>query len=528
MADLTIEQRKALALAAARMRLQQQQPLPEPKNQSRLGMVEEAMLEGQPMNIGAKGDMRAGDRVQPDLATSAARGATFNLGDEAVAGMMTPIEMLAGGHGASDAYSNIRARQNAQQAATRDKYPKGDVAAELAGGLASTPKLIGKALEGGTVAEKAMRGFATGGAMGGASAFGSGGESLEDRLNATETGVLTGAGIGTALPGAGALAGKIGQSVSKLGQRASEFGEFGSDKLRAASEAAYEAADKGVGKVRTAIGPNGHLMRLSRSFNETAKNKGLGGAFSEVIAPDFPKSSQRLAAFNKIADDVSKGLRPPPTFGEIERLRQGLRKAVTESVTPQGNLTKDGELASEFIDKIDEMIDATPFKDARAAYRLLRKTEIIEDAFNAAKNATGSNYTQAGFETAIRQQFRKIAQSKNFNATFTKAEREAIMAVVRPGKLEKSLKRLGFLAPRGGISTMFTAGMTIANPFIGVPMAAAGLAGKYGSTAMALGNAQKAGRMVANGGTMPPQLPPPPQSNRFQAPFGLIPYFAGQ
>lgn len=507
--------------------------LPEPKNQSRLGMVDEAMPEGQQPNIGRKGMMKPGDIVPTDVTGQAAQGMTFNLGDEAVAGMGAPLDVAVNkltGEGPTslgESYDQIRAFQAAQNARTREEKPYASTAAELTGGLATAPAMVGKAVEGGNLLTKTAKGAATGAAMGGLSGFGSGGESLAGRQAAARSGAASGTIVGTIVPPLASSAGKLVQSASRLGQLGREVGDFGSDKLRAASNAAYEAADQGVGKLKMT---RDHLLKLSRQFNETAQKQGLGGAFSEVVTPDYAKSSQRLGAFNKIADEVSKGLRPPPTFGELERLRQGLRGAVTESVTPQGNLTKDGQLASEFIDRIDEMIDATPFKKARNAYKLMRKTEIIEDAFNAAKNATGANYTQAGFETAIRQQFRRIANSKNFERQFTKAEQEAILAVVRPGKIENALRKLGFLAPKGGLSTMFTVGMTFANPFIGAPLAAAGLAGKYGSSAMALKNANKVGNMVANGGVMP-QLPAPTTRTRdflTAAPFGLIPYGASQ
>jgi hypothetical protein len=549
--DLTVEQRKAIAMAAARLRLKQKQAIPDAKNQSRLGAdqssplikgdmqpdfmgaADEAMTGRQPTNIGIKGDMRAGDRIKPDLTDEASKGLTFDIGDEIIAGGMTPVEMLfnkATGKGPTapgEAYQQLRAKQNAREAATWEQHPYLAPAAKLAGGLATAPAVAGKAVQSGNLLSKTVRGGATGGTMGAASGFGSGGESLEDRLGGAETGAVGGAFIGSALPPVASTIGKTVQGVSNLGTKASELGDFGGEELAKKSKAAYEAADRGVGTLKMT---RDHVLKLRRSFNDVAKDRGIGGAFSEVIAPDYAKSSQRLAAFNKIANDVNKGLRPPPTFGELERLRQGLRGAVTEAVTPQGHLTKDGELASRFIDSIDEMIDTTPFKDARNAYKLMRKTEIIEDAFNAAKNATGSNYTQAGFETAIRQQFRRIAGHKNFERQFSKSEQEAILAVVRPGKLETALKRLGFLAPKGAISSMFTAGMTYANPFIGVPLAAAGLAGKHGSTAMAINSAQKAGKMVANGGTLP-QLPPPTTKTRdflTAAPFGLIPYGYGQ
>lgn len=217
MADLTIEQRKALAMAAARLRLKQRQALPEPKNQSRLGMVEEAMPEGQAPNIGLKGEMRPDDRVQPDLTNQAARAATFDLGDEAVAGMMLPIERTVNaisGEGPTDPseiWQQLRAKQNAQQAATNEQMPGLSTAASVAGGLATAPAQIGRVIQGGNLLTKTGRGAMAGAGMGAAIGFGSGGEGLEQRQEGAQSGALGGGIVGAVVPPAASAAGKLVQ-----------------------------------------------------------------------------------------------------------------------------------------------------------------------------------------------------------------------------------------------------------------------------------------------------------------------------
>ena len=131
-------------------------------------------------------------------------------------------------------------------------------------------------------------------------------------------------------------------------------------------------------------------------------------------------------------------------------MRQVLRKVANESVNPTGDLTADGTLALQFIDSIDDLVAHTPFKDARKAYQTLRKAEVIEDVMFRAEMGAGANFTQAGLETALRQQFRQLAtrlQKRNW-VGWTGAEKDAIVKVVQGGKLQ-NLTRLAGDGPQG-------------------------------------------------------------------------------
>lgn len=534
--DLTIEQQRALALARVRLRMKQQAaPLPEPKNQSRMGMVDEALPEGQQPNIGRKGMMKPGDIVPTSLSSQGYQGMTQNIGDEIVAGMGAPLDVAVNkltGEGPTslgESYDQIRAFQNARDARTRDEHPYLSTAANLVGSVASTPKIIGKALEGGSTAEKVMRGFSTGGALGGVNAFGSGGESLKDRLNSVESGVVTGAGIGTAFPAAGALIGKTAKGAGNLlGNKAKAQFEMAPsfEDLQKTSSAAYGAGDAAADAIKLA--PK-EYQNLSFGFSDIAKKHGVGGALSEMTTANYPDSLKAINNWYKITLGVLKGERPAATYHELETMRQGMRAAVNSSFR-EGRMSPDGEMMSRMIDKVDDVMLRSPYAPARAAYRTMRKAEIIEDAFKIAEN-NAPQFSQAGLEKTLRDQFKRIANNKKLFSMFSKEEQAAILRVVRPGNMQMALRGLGALSPKGGVSTAFNILLNMQSLGIGLPFTGAAMGARAASTKMGLNNARAVSAMVRNGGTLPQLTAPQPRPGlpKWQAPFGLIPYFtAGQ
>lgn len=146
--------------------------------------------------------------------------------------------------------------------------------------------------------------------------------------------------------------------------------------------------------------------------------------------------------------------------------------------------------------------------EGRALWGRMRKVETIETLTELAEDAVGANYTQAGFETAIRQQFRGLLRTlrrdSRQRALWTDEEFNLIETIVRGDSgWQNALRRLGSFAPRGAISTGFgIVGATTGN----VPMMAASAAGEAArriSTGITNRNVSSLDAMVRTGGAAP-------------------------
>lgn len=266
---------------------------------------------------------------------------------------------------------------------------------------------------------------------------------------------------------------------------------------RAKKNALYDSAETGVGKIMMT---RDHVTNLARGFNEVGRDSNKGGVLSSVTDDVYRNTNSVISKVNAIARDVNAGKVPPPTFGELEQMRQTLNASVSNSILPNGKLNADGAMSSRLVEKIDDLLINSPFKEARSAYRTMLKSEKIEKAFRHAELDAGSNYTQAGMERAIRGQFKKIAKEKNFETLFSQQERTLIEKVVKGGPIQNLFMRFGALAPRGGMSTMFNIATTYSNPFIGIPLGVGATAAKFGSTAQTLKTAKAADELVRSGG----------------------------
>jgi hypothetical protein len=140
---------------------------------------------------------------------------------------------------------------------------------------------------------------------------------------------------------------------------------------------------------------------------------------------------------------------------------------------------------------------------ARSLWSRKAKAETIEQIFERARNAVGANYTAAGMQTALRQQFRQIANDPLQLRRFTKEEQGVIKEIVRGGTVENFLRLIGKFAPRGAISGGILAGATYANPAMGAALFAAGEAAKAGSTRLGMGNVRRLDVMVRTGVPQP-------------------------
>lgn len=279
------------------------------------------------------------------------------------------------------------------------------------------------------------------------------------------------------------------------------------DDLGSAAGSIYKQADQ-MGVVLAPQSFQGMTHDLARSLHSAGAN--------HVLHP------RATAAFKEIVSTMDSG--KPVSLGQMERLRRIANGALS-------SMEKDERrIAHMIVDKIDDymaglgqidVVSGNPvgaskvLRDARQLWTQKSKGETIARIFEKAKNAVGANYTAAGMQTALRQKFRALADNEKAFRRFSKAEQEAILKVVRGGKVENLMRFFGKFAPRGFFSGGALATIGYINPSIGIPYFLASEGAKRGATNLSLRNADMVDAMVRAGKT----VPRPPNLNFMQAPL---------
>lgn len=267
------------------------------------------------------------------------------------------------------------------------------------------------------------------------------------------------------------------------------------DELKAASQTLYKSqAVKGM-----AIEPFSFDMAVGK-IAQDVKQAGI----DKTLHPDS------MAALKRLED--ARGT--APTLEELDTLRQIAGDAAM-SVNP-----REARIASKIVQGIDDYLNNLKPADvisgdpktsvealtkARELWAKKSKGETIDIMFERAKNAVGANYTQAGFQTAIRQQFRWLADPKYPQRMrgWTPAEKAAVNKVVRGGPIENVLRLIGRGAARGP----FTGGLAAAVTYAGGPLAGGAYLGateaaKRAAQGIGTRNAEIVSALV-RGGAMP-------------------------
>lgn len=470
-------------------------------------------------------------------------GSRLPFGDEAAAFGGGVGRYLAGKSGFapeipfSEAHNYGRAINRAAQEKYRAEHPWGDIGGQVLGVAAAGPSGAARALGvrgapaatqiAPTVAGRTAEGIRSGaglGALYGASE----GEGLKDRARNMALGGATGAIVGAALP----LAGGALRSARRMGS-------------------GYEPP----------IG--GHVQRLEQEADQlytqmdqqgvyltpNARNRILHNLTARARVAGFrPRLHDNLnRPMNLLAEEAVN-----PTFPRSLRGMDELRRAVRDSLPPNAT-TDERRILGIMIEGLDENLNRLGVRDLAGAQlnprqalqylqegrRLVRqryKAETIDNLYQRARDALGANYTQAGLQTGIRQQFRplnrKIREDRLERARWTNEERAIINRLVRGGRGENVMRNLGKLAVRSkwGAGT-YVGGATGASylglpPEVAVALAAGGAAvgevAKRASTARSMMNIERLDNLVGTGQAVPMAGPPVRQglgqARRFMVP----------
>lgn len=270
-------------------------------------------------------------------------------------------------------------------------------------------------------------------------------------------------------------------------------------------------------------------VTLKKSSLEDAINGAEAGArqnitYRPALAP------RAAAALATIKDDLANA-GPDIGFEEIDVARKIARQALSSPEKP------DRAAAHYIIDRLDDYANnlgahdlsgaATAADSAQAVARLQEarslfargtKLDTIERLVEKANDKVGANYTVAGFDTALRQQFGQLKRNQAGWRQFSSEEQDAITQIIRGTPVQNATRQLGKLAPQGSLNILSELGAFGGALYSGHPDLAAGVAGLAGAGALAKKAANQMGeanvnelRGIINRGYISP--PPGPTPN---------------
>jgi hypothetical protein len=394
-------------------------------------------------------------RTLAPYATAAAAGAAMGVpfgGVGAIPGAIAGVGALGVGNLAAGAYNLAAPMFGGQQIATPSESIRNVFAAGGVGRKPTTPEqaLAAATMEGALDATSlTAAGRAVGGRIG---------NFFSQRPVVQAVGGAGGAAVPTAMReyggvenpyalAAGSLAGgitaaKTGARVADIAERTAAAGRrmatnsnISSEALRQRAAAAFDATD--------ASGVIYDAPALS-SMAQTARQDLARGKFD----PTSPRYTAVNAALARV-DDVAQG---PQSIGNLHSLRQDLNFYLKEAGPDEARLI------GNIVDNLDDFVAnprnatfASPADAASASNTLkgaisdwskLSKSSQIEDLVERASRVEG-----APFASALRTQFRTLANNPARMRRFDEAERETIKAIASGATESATLKLVSQLAP---------------------------------------------------------------------------------
>jgi hypothetical protein len=279
--------------------------------------------------------------------------------------------------------------------------------------------------------------------------------------------------------------------------------------LKDMSQGLYKEA-KEAGVEYTAPGYARLVAGLRHKMNKEGLRQDLHPdtyhAMQEMIKA-IPRKPQIVPepAMSKITGEAAKQPRPTKQtldLSEIDTLRRVAGKA-KRGFDPQK--ADDRRLAKIMTDRIDDWVGkplprdiaagdpakaSASIKNARALWTRMRKTETLDKIQERALNRVGANYSNAGMQTALRQEFKNLANS-NKMSRFSKEEQAVIRRIVRGASGENLLRWIGKFAPTSPMQAMVSM-------FVGAPGGVVGQAALMGAGVAARGASARMGASKVN------------------------------
>lgn len=464
MAELTIEQQRALALA--RVRRQRAQAAAEPT------------FEG-----GAAGAAALG----------AADTASFGFGDELGARLGAISEGLASyipGQPEGRSYDEILAKMRDQDKRAEAANPGSYLGGQIAGAFALP----------GAAATSVPKAIAHGAAQGTVYGVGAADGDANDRLIGGATGAMMG----------GATGGVVGAAANALASRAASRIIPSTDEIKAIAQAGYKmAGDAGV-----VVKPEG-VKRLGVELKEGLAEQGYLPKLQPRVAAVI-EEADRLGAENltfKSLDNLRRVAGNVAGSADKDEARIGVQ-LVRKIENYMENLPADDVLAG------NASQAAAGFREGQENWARFKRSELVDTQAQKAARRAASTGTGGNADNAMRQNVRQILDNPRKSRGMTDEELAAAERVVMGSKLENGLRQVGRLSPTtGGLSTMMTTAGTMMNPILGVP-ALVGAGAKIAADRSTARNVQALSEVIRSGGKTSRDLVK--AARRGEGPRGLL------
>lgn len=467
MAEMTIEQRRAIAVASARLRLQQQSA---PVDQGGYGsQVLSGLMEGATGALGFPVDAVNNFLVKPAVSgVNAVFGTDLKASETPLGGSSGLRQGLA---------ISPESENGGEQFARR--------VAQSVGG-AAVPS-AGTARTGGQLAAQLAAGL--GGGLGGATAQ----KLMPGNLGAEMAGDLIGG-----LAAGGTIAGAAARSARTRAEDAvptvPQLKEMAGDKFETARSSGVVANQQ-------------KTQQLAKDFREIAEREGL--IYPDgTISTSYPKAAEAL----KMTGAYSKG---EMTVPQMQTVRKTLADAAANPDAAERRM------ATAMLKKFDEFTSplSPDLAQGRALYTRAMRGEQLETLRDLAE-ATRSKYNASGVENALRNEYRNLNRRviRGTERGLSSEIQDAIRRVDEGTPVANAARNLGRMAPTGPMTFMSTVGgpgilgTMLGGPVVGAGAATAASAVGYGSrgyaTSQTMKNAMLAELIARNGGPVAVQKNP--------------------
>jgi hypothetical protein len=333
------------------------------------------------------------------------QGLTFNFGDEILAGLSTPFEMVKRGtFSPVEGYKHAKAAEDVELEDARKNGGMLGTAAEIGGGVmsgAGIGSIVGRGLGAGAgLLSRSAAGAADAGILGGVAGFG-GGNNLSERVGGAALGSAVGGAVGGLAPGAVALGSRVlspitnniralrdpqGFGNNQIARGVVESGMQPDDIANSLSRAAYDGQE--MFTVADAMGNAGQRMLAT-----TARSPGV--ARTNVINA---LESRQADQGQRVAGALAEGLDAPRTAAQTRTAMETAR--TNEANAAYGRVRQDAGVfdPSRVIAHIDETIPPNPFGGAQP----LADDSIEATLRNYRARLTDGNSMLTDFQSALR------------------------------------------------------------------------------------------------------------------------------
>ncbi|MCA0846123.1 hypothetical protein [Salipiger thiooxidans] len=363
------------------------------------------------------GVMSTGEKIATGLNSFAEALSLGVVGDEANAAFDAAV-------GRGD-YEARRDKYRADQQQFREENPKTAFAVDVAPAFVPGAGAAGLASRAATVLGKAGAGAALGATAGGVYGFAEGEGGAKDRaVNAGISAALGGLFGGTAPKVADVLKG-VPTGVSRLMGRSQERPSV--EMLKAAKNAAYKAVDDS-GFTFQPDDMQGLYQRVSDAFDAQNYVAETDNASRAVLSILDRRQSQ------------------PTTISQLDNIRKNLWSRYSGA--------KDQPRILDAIGAIDDLIASKEgaseiMTAARAANSRYAKSQLLEDAFQKARDQTASTGSGGNIVNKYRQAVTSIINNQKKAKFFSQDEIDVMRKFVEGSKTENFQRLVGKLSPSG-------------------------------------------------------------------------------